>query len=237
MLCESRLEGCVGKIVRDRIAQIRTVDGCGRRLRYAGAVARACAVVEHAHTGRFRGLRRPRGEGGDQGSADVGNRRMQREIRRSAQVRRRLRLLRLYAEPQLRYRGSQSDERRTKAHRRTIHRLSRQAAAKLRRGVARGKAGAANRRAARKGVPAGARVAGCQAKGDGGRSQGARQSAMRQTFHLLLRVAGAFRENHESEESTVWFVPGQSQTRWLVFQWRGHRSERGALTNPGGTAI
>ncbi len=125
MLCESRLEGGVGKIVRDRIAPIRTVDGCGRRVRYAGAVARACAVVECAHTGRFRGLRRPRGEGGDQGSADVGNRRMQREIRRPAQVRRRLHLLRLYAEPQLRYRGSQSDERRTKAHRRTIHVISR----------------------------------------------------------------------------------------------------------------
>src|SRR6266700_834291 len=140
MLGESRLESGVGKIVRDRIAQIRTVDGCGRRVRYAGAVARACAVVEHAHTGRFRGLRRPRGEGGDQGSADVGNRRMQCEIRRSAQVRRRLHLLRLYAEPQLRYRGSQSDERRTKAHRRTIHRLSRQAAAKLHRDVARAKA-------------------------------------------------------------------------------------------------
>src|SRR5712691_9157889 len=164
---------------------------------------------------------------------------MQCEIRRSAQVRRRLHLLRLYAEPELRYRGSQSDERRTEAHRRTIHRLSRQAAAKLHRGVSRGKAGAANRRAARKGGPAGGCGGGCQAKGDGGRSQGARQSAMRQTFHLLLRVAGAFRENHESEESTVWLVPGQSQTRWLVFPWRGQRTraERGALTRPVEAAI
>jgi hypothetical protein len=98
MLCESRLESCVGKIVRDRIAQIRTVDGRGRRMHCSGAIARACAVVERARTGRFRGLRRPRGEGGDQGSADVGNRRMQCEICRSAQVRRRLHLLRLHAE-------------------------------------------------------------------------------------------------------------------------------------------
>src|SRR5450432_2241224 len=83
-----------GEIVRDRVTRIRIVDCCDRRLRRANACARPRAMVERARACRFRGMRRRRGEGGDQGSQDIPAFRMPFEIRRAAQARRRLHLFR-----------------------------------------------------------------------------------------------------------------------------------------------
>ena len=60
--------------------------------------------------------------------------RMQREIRRAPQARRRLHLLRFHAEPQLRYRGAESDAGRTEANRPAIYRIPRSGAAQQHRG-------------------------------------------------------------------------------------------------------
>ena len=55
------------------VTHIRLVDGRDRRLLRAAAFARPCAVVD-ARAGRFRGMRRRRGKGGDQGSQGRGSR-------------------------------------------------------------------------------------------------------------------------------------------------------------------
>src|SRR3984893_18288422 len=132
----------LGKIVRDRVASIRIVDCRDRCLRRAAAFARAGAVVV-ARTGRFRGMRRRRGEGGGQGSAEGGALGMQREIRRTPQARWRLQLFRFHAEPEFRYRGPEPDAGRTETYRRTIYRVSRPRAAKHHRGGVHGEAAAA----------------------------------------------------------------------------------------------
>ena len=68
--------------------------------------------------------------------------RMQREIRRTPQARRRLHLLRFHAEPQLRHRGAQSDAGRAAQNRPAIYRIPRSGAAQQHRGGGRGKTAA-----------------------------------------------------------------------------------------------
>ena len=117
-------ESLPGNIVRDRFTSIRITDCRDREPRRADAVARPGTMVV-ARAGRFRGLRRQGREGGDQGREDVQTVGVQREIRRPPQARRRLYLLRLHAEPQLRYRRPEPDAGRTEENRRAIYHLSR----------------------------------------------------------------------------------------------------------------
>src|ERR1700682_5788915 len=100
-------------------------------------------AVWAARTAGFRGMRRRRGEGGGQGSAEGGALGMQREIRRTPQARWRLQLFRFHAEPEFRYRGPEPDAGRTETYRRTIYRVSRPRAAKHHRGGVHGEAAAA----------------------------------------------------------------------------------------------
>src|ERR1700694_5348536 len=122
------------------ITHPRIADGRDCRLHGDAALARAGAMVGFARTGRFRGMRRYRGEGGHQGSQNRGAVGVQREIRWTAQAGRRLYLFRFHAEPEVRYRRPQSDTGRAEAYRRATHRLSRQSTTKQHRGSVRGEA-------------------------------------------------------------------------------------------------
>ena len=73
------------------------------------APVRCARAVVAQRAGRFRVLRRRGREGEDQGRKDGEARRMQREIRRPPQARRRLHLLRFHAGPDLRHRRPQPD--------------------------------------------------------------------------------------------------------------------------------
>src|SRR5258708_37003715 len=105
-------------------AQIGSVV-CGERgLRRASAVVGGCAMVV-ARARRFRGMRRHRGEGGEQGSENLGACRMQREICRPPQARWRLYLFRFHAEPKFRYRRSESAAAGTEPNRPALYSPSR----------------------------------------------------------------------------------------------------------------
>ena len=124
-ICRNNVsQGRVGEafLIASRTVLFAAIAGCV----VLQPFARACAVVV-ARARRFRGMRRRRRESGDQGSQDRGAFRMQREIRRPPQARRRLYLFRFHAEPEFRYRGTEPDAGRAETHRRAIYRLSRPA--------------------------------------------------------------------------------------------------------------
>src|ERR1700677_5179061 len=155
-------------------------------------------------------MRRRRAKGGDPGSQGGGTHRMQRKICRTAQARRRLHLFRLHAEPDLRYRGSQSDAGRAEAHRRTIYRVPRSRAAKQYRGGVRGKTAAATAAAtiaaghlpkpARKSCRAATGASAQQAIGRGRRCEAPESVNLRRPF-LFLRLAAALLTAQRPEES------------------------------------
>src|SRR5258705_10463029 len=137
-ICRNCVTGSWGNC--NGAASVRPPACRDRRLRRANAFMRGCAMVR-ARARRFRGMRRHRGEGGEQGSENLGARRMQREICRTPQAGWRLYLFRFHAEPKFRYRGSEPDAARTEANRPAIYSPSRPSAAQHRGGV-RGKTAA-----------------------------------------------------------------------------------------------
>ena len=193
-----------GNIIRARITHTRIADGRDGVRRRAAALARAGAVVGFARTGRLRGMRRHRREGGDQGGQDRGAVGMQREIRRAAEARRRLHLFRFHAKPDFRYRRSQSDAARAEANRRTIHRLSRQSASEQHRSRVRGETTAAAAGLAKE-------RSGKDARDDGEHREATNRSERHQAHEghrlraafILLRMATALRRDQGSEEDTV----------------------------------
>src|ERR1700748_839601 len=116
----SRPRWDLGKIACDYIALVRFADSIARWLRTAAAGACRCGMVVSRAEG-FRGLRGPGGEGRNQRGQGSGADPVQCEIRRAPQAGWRLHLLRLHAEPQLRYCRSQPDTGRTEIYRSAIH--------------------------------------------------------------------------------------------------------------------
>jgi len=207
VVVRSRLESFVWEIVRNRIAQIRTADcrgtGCVARTLRSHAQWWSTPRLSISRCADLARRRRPR-------SAGLGTRRSNAKFGRRASRRRYTIFFRLMQDRSFDIAGP-TRRRKTEAHRQqytvfldkqrrvTSRRLSRQSRSSQARATEQQPCGL-------KGIPAG----GCGAPVKqrlGGRSQGARESEMRQQSTFSCEWRCFFRENHNFEESVVCFFP------------------------------